>query len=161
MKGNIIMNNHEKKHTFWKEHKDLFMQILDQWLQDNRKTLYYTKDEVYEDYTTLGAGVYDESEDLSSEDGYIAALIKWFDDSLNHGTYTNIVKATCNELKMTYKELGEAIGYSEGALKTAVSTEKISKSMIKAIELYKKTLELEKELENSNKIKLTLKEWLK
>jgi len=73
----------------------------------------------------------------------------------------NIVKTTCNELGMTYKELGEAIGYSEGALKTAVSTNKISKSMIKAIELYKKTLELEKELENSNKIKSTLKEWLK
>lgn len=73
----------------------------------------------------------------------------------------NIIKKTCKELGLTYRELGEAIGYSEGALKTAVSTDKISSSMEKAIELYKRTLELEKEIENSNKIKLTLKEWLK
>jgi hypothetical protein len=73
----------------------------------------------------------------------------------------NIVKRTCKELGLTYRELGEAIGYSEGALKTSVSTDKISSSMEKAIELYKRTLELEKEIENSNKIKLTLKEWLK
>ena len=73
----------------------------------------------------------------------------------------NIVKATCREFGMTYKELGEAIGYSEGALKTAVSTGKISNSMTRAIELYLKTLKLEKELENSNKIKSTLKDWLK
>ena len=73
----------------------------------------------------------------------------------------NIVKATCRELGMTYKELGEAIGYSEGALKTAVSTAKISNSMTRAIELYLKTLKLEEELENSNKIKSTLKDWLK
>ena len=160
MAGNIVMNNHEKKHTFWKEHKDLFMRILDKWLQDNKKTLYYTKDEVYKDYITVGAGVYDESEDLSSEDGYIAALIKWFDDSLNHGTYTNIVKATCNELKMTYKELGEAIGYSENAISNS-ARDKVSKQLQKAIELYTKNLQLEKELEKSNKIKSAFKEWLK
>jgi hypothetical protein len=74
---------------------------------------------------------------------------------------SNIVKRTCKKLGITYKELGEAIGYSEGSLKTAVSTNKISGSMIKAIELYVRNLELEKELENSNKIKSTLKEWLK
>lgn len=72
----------------------------------------------------------------------------------------NIIKSTCKQLGLTYKELGMAIGYSEGALKTAVSTSKVSNSMIKAIELYKKVLILEKELENSNKIKSTLKEWL-
>ena len=73
----------------------------------------------------------------------------------------NIVKATCRELGMTYKELGEAIGYSESAIKMAISKDKISEPMVKAIELYKKNLELKKELENSNKIKSTLKNWLK
>lgn len=73
----------------------------------------------------------------------------------------NIVKLTCKELGLTYKELGEKIGYSESAIKMAVSKDKISEPMIKAIELYKRNLELEKELENSNKIKSTLKEWLK
>jgi len=73
----------------------------------------------------------------------------------------NIVKKTCKELGMTYKELGEAIGYGDGAIKNASSTGKISEPMKKAIQLYKKNIELEKELENSNKIKSTLKEWLK
>ena len=72
------------------------------------------------------------------------------DDSIEE---ENLIKIVCDELKMTYKELGEAIGYSEGALKTAVSTGKISKSMIKAIELYKKTLELEKEIDKYENMK--------
>lgn len=72
----------------------------------------------------------------------------------------NIVKRTCKELGMTYKQLGEAIGYGEGAIKNASSTGKVSDQMIKAIELYEKTLELEKELEKSKKIKSALKEWL-
>ena len=76
-------------------------------------------------------------------------------------TPKNIVKSTCKELELTYKELGEAIGYGDGAIKNASSSGKISEPMQKAIQLYKRTLELEKELENSNKIKSTLKEWLK
>ena len=73
----------------------------------------------------------------------------------------NIIKKTCKELGLTYAQLAEQIGYTEGALKTSVSTDKISNSMVKAIELYKKNLELEKKLLNSEKIKETLKEWLK
>lgn len=73
----------------------------------------------------------------------------------------NIVKATCKELGLTYKELGEAIGYGESAIKMAISKDKISEPMQKAIALYIETLELKKELENSNKIKSTLREWLK
>jgi hypothetical protein len=73
----------------------------------------------------------------------------------------NIVKHTCRVLGITYRELGEAIGYGEGAIKNASSTGKVSDPMIKAIELYKRNIELQQELENSNKIKATLKEWLK
>ena len=72
----------------------------------------------------------------------------------------NIVKKTCKELRITYKELGEAIGYGEGAIKNSSSSGKISEPMQKAINLYIKTIELEKELEKSNQIKSTLKEWL-
>ena len=72
----------------------------------------------------------------------------------------NIVKQTCKELGMTYKELGEAIGYSESAVKMAVSKDKISEPMIKAIQLYLKTLKLEQELETSSKIKANLKDWI-
>ena len=73
----------------------------------------------------------------------------------------NIIKKTCKELGLTYSQLAEQIGYTEGALKTSVSTDKISNSMVKAIELYRKNLELEEKLLNSEKIKETLKEWLK
>jgi len=55
----------------------------------------------------------------------------------------NIIKKTCKELSLTYRELGEKIGYSEGALKTASSTNNVSEPMKKAIELYLKNLELE------------------
>jgi len=72
----------------------------------------------------------------------------------------NIVKQTCKELGMTYKELGEAIGYSESAVKMAISKDKISDPMIKAIQLYLKTLKLEQELETSSKVKANLKDWI-
>lgn len=73
----------------------------------------------------------------------------------------NIIKKTCKELGLTYAQLGEQIGYGEGALKVAVSNNKVSEPMKKAIELYLKTIELEEKLANSEKIKETLKEWLK
>ncbi len=38
----------------------------------------------------------------------------------------NIVKKVCKELGLTYKELGEHIGYSESAIKMAASTGKIN-----------------------------------
>ena len=72
----------------------------------------------------------------------------------------NIVKRVCKELGLTYKELGEHIGYSEGAIKTAAASGKISEPMQKAIELYLKNLELEKELQEAKQIKETLKRWL-
>ena len=69
----------------------------------------------------------------------------------------NIVKKVCKELGLTYKQLGEKIGYSEGALKTAASTGKISEPLKKAIELYLENLELKKELQNYEKLKKALK----
>jgi len=73
----------------------------------------------------------------------------------------NIVKKVCKELGLTYKELGERIGYSEGALNKAGHTGQISKSMQKAIELYLENLRLKKELEVCNNLKNTLKELIK
>ena len=72
----------------------------------------------------------------------------------------NIVKKVCKELGLTYKQLGEKIGYSEGALKTAASTGKVSEPLKKAIELYLKNLELEKEINKLSQVKKILKEWL-
>ncbi len=73
----------------------------------------------------------------------------------------NLVKHTCMKLELTYKQLAYQIGYSESNLNKVASTGQISNQLSKVIELYLRTLELEKELEKSNQIKTTLKEWLK
>jgi hypothetical protein len=71
----------------------------------------------------------------------------------------NLVKKTCRELSLTYKQLGEEIGYGENSVSNA-SRGEVSKTMMKAIELYVKNLNLTRELEDSEKIKLALKSWL-
>lgn len=68
----------------------------------------------------------------------------------------NIVKATCRKLGITYKELGDEIGYSESAISNA-SRGTVSDAMKKAIELYLKTLEQEKELQKLTTLRTTLK----
>ncbi|MCR8690589.1 transcriptional regulator [Campylobacter sp. RM9264] len=68
----------------------------------------------------------------------------------------NIVKQTCKELNLTYKQLGEAIGYSESAIKNAGVGE-ASEPMKKAIELYKETLELKEKLADWETIKTIIK----
>lgn len=73
----------------------------------------------------------------------------------------NIVKRVCKELGLTYKQLGEAIGYSEAAVKAAIAKNEISEPMRKAIELYKETLNLKKELDKLESLKIILKELVK
>ena len=72
----------------------------------------------------------------------------------------NIVKKVCKELGLTYKQLGEAIGYSEGAIKMAVQRDNVSPQMGKAIQLYLENLELKKELEQCKHFKNSLKEFI-
>lgn len=57
----------------------------------------------------------------------------------------NLIKSTCKELGLTYKELGELIGYSESAIKAAIAKNEISEPMRRAIELYKETIKLKKQ----------------
>lgn len=65
----------------------------------------------------------------------------------------NIVKKTCKELNLTYKQLGELIGYSESALNSAARQEKISEPLKKAIELYIENLKLHQELKDFKLLK--------
>lgn len=76
------------------------------------------------------------------------------------GLEDNIIKAACVEQRLTYQQLADAIGLSESSLRSAVSTNKISKQVEKSIEMYLKIIHLEKELEKSNTIKQVLKSWL-
>ena len=65
----------------------------------------------------------------------------------------HLVKRVSKELGLTYKELGEEIGYSESTLRKSVSENRITLQLEKAIELYLKTLEFEKERKEIKKIK--------
>ena len=65
----------------------------------------------------------------------------------------NLIKQTCKELNLTYKQLGELIGYSEATLNKHASTGEISKAIEVAIKLYLETLRLKKELEKFELLK--------
>ena len=73
----------------------------------------------------------------------------------------NIVKKVCKELGLTYKQLGEAIGYSGDSLRNMASKEKVSEPVKKAIELYLKTVNLEKQLQDCETLKQALKNLMK
>lgn len=65
----------------------------------------------------------------------------------------NIVKQTAKELGMTYKELAEAIGVSEGTLSNATSTGKVSKQLEKSLELLRDNSSMKQDFEIINKFK--------
>ncbi|MEA3315417.1 MAG: transcriptional regulator [Campylobacterota bacterium] len=69
----------------------------------------------------------------------------------------NIIKKTCKELGLTYRELGEKIGYGEGALKMSVSNQKVSEPMKKSIYLYMENLQLRNELNDYKSVGDALK----
>lgn len=68
-------------------------------------------------------------------------ILEWYDE-------LNLIKKVCLEQKITYKELGEEVGFGEGAIKNAAASGKISDQLKRATEMYleikKLTLENEK-----------------
>jgi len=72
-------------------------------------------------------------------------------------TEENKIKKTCKELGLTYRELGEKIGVSEGTIKSSVSTNKISLQITRAIELLLETIQLKQELSEVEQLKNILK----
>jgi hypothetical protein len=76
------------------------------------------------------------------------------------GIEDNMIKIACIEQKLTYQQLADILGLSESSLRSAVSTNKVSKQVEKSIEMYLKIIQLEKELEKANSIKQVLKSWL-
>ncbi|WP_419765272.1 MAG: hypothetical protein ACNI28_02310 [Arcobacter sp.] len=68
---------------------------------------------------------------------------------------------TCNNLSITIEELSEAIGYETKILNDTINDNiTITKSISKAVELYRKNIELEEKLKESENIKSILKKWL-
>ena len=75
----------------------------------------------------------------------------------------NIIRKICNELGMTYKQLGEKIGYAGDSLNAASNkpNDKLSMQLVKAIELYLENLELRKELEDFHAFKRIIRDIFK
>lgn len=71
----------------------------------------------------------------------------------------NLIKKTCKELGLTYRELGEAIGYSESAIKNA-AVGAVSEPMAFAINLYLENLALKEKIKASEAFKQNLKDFL-
>jgi ribosome-binding protein aMBF1 (putative translation factor) len=69
----------------------------------------------------------------------------------------HLVKKVSKELGLTYKELGEEIGYSEGNLRRSVSTNQLSTQLKKALELYLEINKLKKNEKKSKELKDVLK----
>ncbi|MBZ7976408.1 transcriptional regulator [Campylobacter sp. RM12637] len=63
------------------------------------------------------------------------------------------IKTFCKENNLTYKELAEKIGMSEGSLRIAIATNRISTRTIAAMNLLKKVYKLENELKDFRKLK--------
>ncbi len=72
----------------------------------------------------------------------------------------HLVKRVSKELGLTYKELGEKIGYSESMLRQSVSKNIISNQLRKVIELYLKNIKLEKKINETEKVKDVLRAFL-
>ena len=73
----------------------------------------------------------------------------------------NIVKKVCKELGLTYKQLGEKIGYSEGSIRNVASKTEVSDAVKKAIELLYELEECKKQLQECETLRQTLNNFLK
>ena len=72
----------------------------------------------------------------------------------------HLVKKVSKELGLTYKELGEEIGYSEGNLRRSVSKNEISPQLKKALELYLEIIRLKEKEKNTDQVKAILKTFM-
>ena len=73
----------------------------------------------------------------------------------------HLVKRVSKELGLTYKELGEKIGYSESSLRKTVSNNTLSSQLETAIKLYLDNLKLKQELNELEDFKSTFRTFLK
>ena len=68
-----------------------------------------------------------------------------------HKEFQSPIKRTAKLLGLTYKELAEQIGYTEGTLKNIVSKKNISISLTKTLEFLVKNNELNKKIDELGK----------
>jgi len=73
----------------------------------------------------------------------------------------NIVKKVCKELGLTYKQLGEKIGYSEGSIRNLASKNEVSEPVKKAIELLYEIERCKNKIKECEELRQTLNNFLK
>ncbi len=71
----------------------------------------------------------------------------------------NLIKSTCKELNLTYKQLGELIGISEGRVKQLAISE-VGEQVEKACLMLTKIHKLEAELNEQKQLKTLLKNFI-
>ncbi len=72
----------------------------------------------------------------------------------------NLIKSTCKELNLTYKQLGELIGLSEGSIKRLATSDEINTQVIKSCEMLFEIKNLKEQLANTETLKTALKSLL-
>ena len=65
----------------------------------------------------------------------------------------HLVKKVSKELGITYKELGEKIGYTESNLRKSVSENRLSIPLERAIELYLQVINFQQKEDETKKMK--------
>ncbi len=73
----------------------------------------------------------------------------------------NIIKSTCKELGLTYKQLAERLGVSEGAIRNSVTNDKVSDQLRASVGLLKEIEELKTQLEDHEELKKLLAKMVK
>ncbi|AQW85596.1 hypothetical protein CPIN18021_0357 [Campylobacter pinnipediorum subsp. caledonicus] len=71
----------------------------------------------------------------------------------------NLIKQTCKELGLTYKQLGEMIGISEGRVKQLAITE-VGEQVEKSCSMLIKIKELEAKLNEQKELQALLKKFI-
>lgn len=92
----------------------------------------------------------------SRETREIFYCIEWHD--INEELNFNIIKRVCKEQGLTYRQLGDLIGYSEATLNKNASTNEISKPIEVVINLYLETIKLKRELKQFDLLKKIMRD---
>lgn len=65
----------------------------------------------------------------------------------------NIVKKTCRDLGLTYRELGDIIGLTEGSIKRLVATDEVNNQVKASINLLLENIKLKEEIKDFHTLK--------
>lgn len=144
------------------------VEMIEEWLKENAITSkkkyphssYYLKHRVEEElhkYVTNGAFI--------QACINIGLKVERIEGGLNGWVYAdfvnaNPIKRVCKDYGLTYAQLADHIGYSEDAIKKAVTAAELSKPMAKAIELMKQNIDFKRALESQNQLKALLKDFI-